>query len=46
MVTWGNPFGASEDIVAGIAKNTAVSEIDAKVFDTLPDHSKVTRGPF
>ncbi len=32
-------------IVADIMKNPAVSNIDAKVFDVLPDHSKVTRGP-
>jgi hypothetical protein len=32
-------------IVAGIMKNKALSEIDAKVFDILPEHSKVTRGP-
>ena len=32
-------------IVAGIMKNPAVSDIDAKVFDVLPEHSKVTRGP-
>jgi hypothetical protein len=32
-------------IVADIMKNPAVSDIDAKVFDVLPDHTKVTRGP-
>jgi hypothetical protein len=32
-------------IVAGIMKNKALSDIDAKVFDILPEHSKVTRGP-
>ena len=32
-------------IVADIMKNPAVSDIDAKVFDVLPEHSKVTRGP-
>jgi hypothetical protein len=32
-------------IVADIMKNKALSEIDARVFDVLPEHSKVTRGP-
>jgi len=32
-------------IVADIMKNPAVSDIDAKVFDVLPDHTKVTKGP-
>ncbi len=32
-------------IVADIMKNPAVSNIDAKVFDVLPEHSKVTRAP-
>ncbi len=32
-------------IVADLMKNPAVSDIDAKVFDVLPEHSKVTRGP-
>lgn len=32
-------------IVAGIMKYQGVSDIDAKVFDVLPEHSKVTRGP-
>lgn len=32
-------------IVADIMKNPAVSDIDAKVFDVLPEHSKVTRAP-
>ena len=32
-------------IVADIMKNPAVSDIDVKVFDVLPEHSKVTRGP-
>jgi hypothetical protein len=32
-------------IVADIMKNPAVSDIDAKVFDVLPEHTKVTRGP-
>ena len=32
-------------IVADIMKNPALSDIDAKVFDILPEHSKVTRAP-
>jgi hypothetical protein len=32
-------------IVADIMKNPAVSDIDAKVFDVLPEHTRVTRGP-
>jgi hypothetical protein len=32
-------------IVADIMKNPAVSDIDARVFDILPEHTKVTRGP-
>ena len=32
-------------IVADIMKNPAVSDIEAKVFDILLDHSKVTRAP-
>jgi hypothetical protein len=32
-------------IVADIMKNPAVSDIDARVFDVLPEHSKVTRAP-
>jgi len=33
------------DIVKGLATNSALSNISVKVFDVLPDHSKVTRGP-
>ncbi|MHA1947776.1 MAG: YdhR family protein [Candidatus Hodarchaeales archaeon] len=33
------------EIVAGIAANPALSNISLKVFDVLPDHSKVTRAP-
>ena len=33
------------DIVAGIVSNPALSNISLKVFDVLPDHSKVTRAP-
>ena len=29
-------------IVADLMRNPAVSDIDAKVFDVLPEHSKVT----
>ena len=32
-------------IVADIMKHPALSDIDAKVFDVLPEHSKVTRAP-
>ncbi len=33
------------EIVAGIASNPALSNLSVKVFDVLPDHSKVTRAP-
>ena len=33
------------DIVAGIMKHPALSNIQAKVFDVLPEHSKITRAP-
>jgi hypothetical protein len=33
------------EIVAGLASNPALSNISLKVFDVLPDHSKVTRAP-
>jgi hypothetical protein len=33
------------EIVAGIMKHPALSDIEAKVFDVLPEHSKVTRAP-
>jgi len=32
-------------IVAGLKSNPAVSNIEAKVFDILPKHTKITRGP-
>lgn len=32
-------------IVAGLMRNPAISNISAKIFDTLPDLSKTTRGP-
>jgi hypothetical protein len=32
-------------IVADLQKNPAVSNIDAKVFDVMPEHSKITRAP-
>ena len=32
-------------IVAGIMKHPALSDIEAKVFDVLPEHSKITRAP-
>jgi hypothetical protein len=33
------------EIVAGIMKHPALSDIEAKVFDILPEHTKITRGP-
>ena len=33
------------EIVSGIMSHPALSEIDAKVFDVLPEHSKITRAP-
>ncbi len=35
----------NSEIVAGIASNPALSNISLKVFDVLPEHSKITRGP-
>ena len=35
----------SGKIVADIMKNPALSDIEAKVFDVLSEHTKVTRGP-
>jgi len=32
-------------IVAGLMKHPALSDIEAKVFDILPKHTKITRGP-
>ncbi len=32
-------------IVSDLAKNPALSNIDAKVFDILPEHSRITRAP-
>lgn len=32
-------------IVAAVAKNPALSNVEAKVFDVLEKHSKITRGP-
>jgi len=32
------------EIVAGIMKHPALSDIEAKVFDILPEHTKITRG--
>ena len=32
-------------IVAAIMKHPALSNIEAKVFDILPKHTKITRGP-
>jgi len=32
-------------IVAGIMAHPALSNIEAKVFDILPEHTKITRGP-
>jgi len=33
------------EIVAGLKSNPAVSDVEAKVFDILPEHTKITRGP-
>jgi len=33
------------EIVAGLGSNPAVSNLSVKVFDVLPDHSKITRAP-
>ncbi len=33
------------EIVAGLKKHPALSDIEAKVFDILPEHTKITRGP-
>jgi len=33
------------EIIAGMKKNPALSDIEAKVFDILPEHTKITRGP-
>ena len=33
------------EIVAGIMSHPALSDIEAKVFDVLPEHSKITRAP-
>jgi len=33
------------EIVAGVMSHPALSDIDAKVFDVLPEHSKITRAP-
>ncbi len=33
------------EIVAGLRSNPAASDIEVKVFDILPEHTKITRGP-
>jgi hypothetical protein len=33
------------EIVAGLKSNPALSDIEVKVFDILPKHTKITRGP-
>ena len=33
------------EIVKGIGSNPALSNLSVKVFDVLPEHSKVTRAP-
>ena len=33
------------EIAAEIMKHPALSDIQAKVFDILPEHTKITRGP-
>jgi len=33
------------EIIASVKKNPAISNFEAKVFDILPEHTKITRGP-
>lgn len=33
------------ELYAGLFKNPALSDIDTKAFDVLPEHSKITRAP-
>jgi hypothetical protein len=33
------------EIAAGLKSNPALSDIEVKVFDILPEHTKITRGP-
>jgi len=33
------------EIVAGVMSHPALSDINATVFDVLPEHSKITRAP-
>jgi len=33
------------EIIAGLKSNPAASDVEAKVFDILPEHTKITRGP-
>jgi len=33
------------ELLAGLKSNPALSDIEAKVFDILPEHTKITRGP-
>jgi hypothetical protein len=33
------------EIIAGLKKNPAISNSEIKVFDILPEHTKITRGP-
>ena len=33
------------ELVAAIMKHPALSDVEAKVFDILPKHTKITRGP-
>ena len=33
------------EIIAGLKTNPAISDIEAEVFDILPEHTRITRGP-
>lgn len=33
------------EIVAGLKGNPAASDVEVKVFDILPEHTKISRGP-
>jgi hypothetical protein len=33
------------EIIAGLRSNPAASDVEAKVFDILPEHTRITRGP-
>jgi hypothetical protein len=33
------------ELYAGLFKHPALKDIDSKVYDVLPEHTKITRGP-